>query len=90
MLSFIVKGSINMKEQIVKAHITGTIWQIEKGVGDQVEQGEPIVIIESMKMEMELESPVSGVVKQIMVTNEEMVQEGQPIAVIEVNPDETV
>jgi len=44
----------------VLAHITGTVWKVEKKVGDRVESGEPIVIIESMKMEMPVESPVAG------------------------------
>jgi acetyl-CoA carboxylase biotin carboxyl carrier protein len=47
----------------VEAHITGTVWKISVEVGDSVEEGDPVVILESMKMEMPVEAEDSGVVK---------------------------
>ena len=41
----------------VPAHITGTVWKIEKKVGDEVKAGDVLVILESMKMEMPVEAP---------------------------------
>ena len=41
----------------VKAHITGTVWKIEVKVGDAVAEGQTVVVLESMKMEMPVESP---------------------------------
>ena len=51
----------------VTAHITGTIFKIEAQVGSKVAAGDEIVILESMKMEIPLESPIDGVVKEILV-----------------------
>jgi acetyl-CoA carboxylase biotin carboxyl carrier protein len=60
----------------VQAHITGTIWKIEVEAGDSVEEGQTLVIIESMKMEMPIESPVGGTVESISVTEGQPVEEG--------------
>ena len=51
----------------VEAHITGTVWKIEVEVGDSVEEGDTVVILESMKMEMPVEAEDPGVVKEILV-----------------------
>ena len=67
----------------VLAHITGTVWKIEKRVGDRVDSGEPIVIIESMKMEMPVESPVAGTVVEIRVAEKQPVEEGAVVAVVD-------
>ena len=67
----------------VLAHITGTVWKIEKRVGDRVDSGEPIVIIESMKMEMPVESPVAGTVTEIRVAEKQPVEEGAVVAVVD-------
>jgi acetyl-CoA carboxylase biotin carboxyl carrier protein len=40
----------------VEAHITGTVWKIEVAVGDSVDEGDTVVILESMKMEMPVEA----------------------------------
>jgi acetyl-CoA carboxylase biotin carboxyl carrier protein len=66
----------------VLAHITGTVWKVEKKVGDPVSEGEPIVIIESMKMEMPVESPVAGTVTEIRVVEKQPVEEGAVVAVV--------
>jgi acetyl-CoA carboxylase biotin carboxyl carrier protein len=44
----------------VEAHITGTVWKIEVEVGDTVEEGDTVVILESMKMEMPVEAVSEG------------------------------
>ena len=51
----------------VEAHITGTVWKIEVEVGDSVDEGDTVVILESMKMEMPVEAEDPGVVKEILV-----------------------
>ena len=66
----------------ITAHITGTIFRIEKQVGEQVAAGEEVVILESMKMEIPVESPISGVVTQIVVHEGEAVEEGALLAVV--------
>ena len=50
----------------VEAHITGTVWKIEVEVGDTVDEGDTVVILESMKMEMPVEAEDPGVVKEIL------------------------
>jgi acetyl-CoA carboxylase biotin carboxyl carrier protein len=67
----------------VKSEITGKVWQIEARVGQQVAEEDPIVILESMKMEIPVGAPVGGTVKQILVAEGDTVQEGQDVAILE-------
>jgi len=67
----------------VEAHITGTVWKIEVEVGDQVDEGDTVVILESMKMEMPVESEDPGVVKEIVVEEGQSVSEGDTLVVLE-------
>ncbi|RYF32342.1 MAG: biotin/lipoyl-binding protein [Comamonadaceae bacterium] len=62
--------------------VTGKVWKIEKAVGDAVAVGESVMILESMKMEIPIESPVAGVVKSIAVAEGESVNEGQVLGVV--------
>ena len=63
----------------VEAHITGTVWKIEVEVGDSVAEGDAVVILESMKMEMPVESPGEGRVQTILVKEGQPVEEGAPL-----------
>ena len=67
----------------IKAHITGTIWKIKVKVGDKVDEGDVLVIIESMKMEMPIEAMDPGTVKEIRCKEAEAVAEGQVLLVID-------
>lgn len=67
----------------IEAHITGTVWKIEVSVGDQVEEGDTIVILESMKMEMPVEAEDSGTVAEILCEEGQAVQEGDVLVVLE-------
>src|SRR5438876_256781 len=49
----------------VEAHITGTVWKIECAVGDSIEEGDTVAILESMKMEMQVEAEDAGTVGEI-------------------------
>ncbi len=66
----------------VPAHITGTVWKIEKRVGDAVVEGDILIILESMKMEMPIEAPSAGTVKELRCKETEAVAEGQVLVVI--------
>ena len=68
---------------VVEAHITGTVWKIEVEVGDQVEEGDTVVVLESMKMEMPVEAEDPGMVKEITVREGQSVSEGDPLVVLE-------
>jgi acetyl-CoA carboxylase biotin carboxyl carrier protein len=67
----------------VEAHITGTVWKIEVEVGDRIEEGDTVVVLESMKMEMPVEAEDGGVVKEILVNEGQSVSEGDPLVVLE-------
>ena len=67
----------------VKAHITGVVFQITSKVGDAVAAGDPVIVLESMKMEIPVEAPRAGAVKEIKVQEGQTVQEGDVVAVLE-------
>ena len=66
----------------VPAHITGTVWKIEKKVGDPVVTGDILIILESMKMEMPVEGPVDGTLQELRCMEAQPVNEGDILAVI--------
>ena len=68
----------------VKTEITGNVWKVVKSVGDGVEEDEPIVILESMKMEIPVSAPEDGKVAEILVEEEDTITEGSVVARIEV------
>ena len=63
----------------VEAHITGTVWKIECSVGDTIDEGDTVVILESMKMEMPVEAEEAGTVAEILCETGQPVNEGQPL-----------
>jgi acetyl-CoA carboxylase biotin carboxyl carrier protein len=67
----------------VEAQIAGSVWKIEKSVGDAVDEDEVILIIESMKMEIPVEAPCSGRLAELRVAEGDAVEEGMILAVIE-------
>jgi acetyl-CoA carboxylase biotin carboxyl carrier protein len=67
----------------VEAHITGTVWKVECEVGQEVEEGDTVVIIESMKMEMPVEAEDDGTVKEIKCEEGQSVKEGDTLVVLE-------
>jgi acetyl-CoA carboxylase biotin carboxyl carrier protein len=66
----------------VAAHITGTVWRIECAVGDMVAEGDTVVVLESMKMEMPVESEDTGTVQAIHVAEGQPVREGEPLVTL--------
>lgn len=67
----------------IKAHITGTIWKIKVEAGQSVEEGDTLVIIESMKMEMPIEAEDPGTVVEIRANEGQPVNEGDVLIVIQ-------
>jgi acetyl-CoA carboxylase biotin carboxyl carrier protein len=67
----------------VEAHITGTVWKIEVAVGDEVGEGDTVVILESMKMEMPVEAEDAGTVKEIVCAEGQSVSEGDTLVVLD-------
>ena len=68
----------------VKTEITGNVWKVLVEAGASVEEDEPIMILESMKMEIPVSAPEAGKVVEIMVEPEETITEGTVVARIEV------
>ena len=67
----------------IEAHITGTVWKIEVQLGDTVEEGDTVVILESMKMEMPIEAEDPGTVAEIRCEEGQAVSEGDTLVVLE-------
>ena len=67
----------------VEAHITGTVWKIECEIGQSISEGDTLVILESMKMEMPVEAEDEGVVKEIRCEEGQSVAEGDTLVVLE-------
>lgn len=68
----------------LKTDITGSVWKVVKAVGDRVEEDEPLLIMESMKMEIPVTSPEAGVVTEILVKEGDTVGDGTVVARVEV------
>jgi acetyl-CoA carboxylase biotin carboxyl carrier protein len=66
----------------IEAHITGTVWKVEVQVGDRVEEGDTVVILESMKMEMPVEAEEDGEVREVLVEEGQAVAEGDPLVIL--------
>jgi acetyl-CoA carboxylase biotin carboxyl carrier protein len=67
----------------VRAEITANVWQVRVEVGQQVEVGDEIVILESMKMEIPVVAPIAGKVTEVAVEEATQIQEGDLVAVID-------
>ena len=67
----------------IEAHITGTVWKIECQVGDTIAEGDTVVILESMKMEMPVEAEDEGTVAEIRCEEGQSVSEGDVLVVLE-------
>lgn len=97
-LTFLAKGSVEFSQVIskpeaksevtltegtpIKAPMRGTIVKILVKIGDKVKRGDPVVVLEAMKMENLIESHVSGVVKQIVTSVGSTVATGDPLIIV--------
>lgn len=71
-----------MAEEI-RAEMVANVWKVVATAGDQVADGDTLVILESMKMEIPVVAESAGTVGQLAVNEGDVVQEGDLIAVIE-------
>jgi len=67
----------------VRSEISGKVNAVEVSVGDWVEEDDPLVILDSMKMLIPLAAPAGGTVTEILVEVGDRVAEGQEVAAIE-------
>lgn len=71
-----------MAEEI-RAEMVANVWKVVAATGDTVSEGDTLVILESMKMEIPVVAEADGVVRQLAVNEGDVVQEGDLIATIE-------
>lgn len=64
----------------VRTELTASVFKVEVAVGDVVEEGQPLVVLESMKMEIPVVATRGGTVQELLVSKGEMVEEGAVIA----------
>ena len=67
----------------VKAEISANVWQVPAEAGMTVGEGDELIILESMKMEIPVEAPVAGTVAEVRVKPEDQVAEGDTLVVID-------
>jgi len=73
---------LDSEEEVVESIMSGNIWKIEVQVGDEVKAGEVLVILESMKMEVDIEAQISGTVSRILYKEGDNIQSGDVLVVI--------
>lgn len=69
----------------VTCEITAVVWKVEKSIGETVEEGDIIMVLESMKMEIPVEAPATGRITELLASDGESVSEGDVLARIEAN-----
>ena len=67
----------------VRSEIAGSVWKIEVAIGDSVAEDHPLIVLESMKMEIPLLSPRAGVVREILVAEGDPIGEGDVAVILE-------
>ncbi len=67
----------------IEAHITGNVWKVAVAIGDEVSDGDTVVILESMKMEIPVEAEDDGTVKEIRCEEGQSVSEGDVLVVLD-------
>jgi len=69
----------------VATPVAGNVWKVPARIGDRVEKGAPLIIVESMKMEISVDAPVAGRVLQIFCREGGQVTAGQDLIVLELD-----
>ena len=72
-----------MPQEIVEIPITGKVISVGVKEGDQVKEGDVLCILESMKMENPILSPVDGTVSKVGIAADQVVNPGETVAVID-------
>lgn len=72
-----------MAEEKINSEITGTVWKIERAIGDALDEEDVIMILESMKMEIPVLAPRSGTLTAVHVEEGANITEGQLVATME-------
>jgi acetyl-CoA carboxylase biotin carboxyl carrier protein len=68
---------------IVTSEVAGSVWKIDRMAGQMVAEGEVLMILESMKMEIPVEAPIAGRITAVLVIEGQTIVDGQPLASIQ-------
>lgn len=71
-----------MKDISIASEVTGSVWKILVAPGDKVVADQPLAVVESMKMEIEVLAPADGEVVSVLVQERDMVEEDQALLVL--------
>lgn len=69
----------------VDAQVSGSTWDVAVEVGQEVDEGQTLVVLEAMKMEYNINAPTKGTVKSIKVMKSDLVTQGDTLVVLEIN-----
>lgn len=72
-----------MERLNIESEVTGNVWKVETSIGASVAEGDVLLVLESMKMEIPVEAPAAGTVAELLVREEDAVTEDQLLAVLE-------
>lgn len=72
-----------MAEVKIKSEVAGRVCSIVSETGASVGNGDDVLFVEAMKMEIPVASPAAGTLKEILVKVDDMIAEGQVVAVLE-------
>jgi acetyl-CoA carboxylase biotin carboxyl carrier protein len=67
----------------IRSEVTGTVWKILVNEGDRVAEEDPLMILESMKMEIAVESTADGIVSSIVVKENDAISAGDLACIID-------
>ncbi len=66
----------------IESQVSGNVWKGERQAGASLADGDTILIIESMKMEIPVDAPAAGTLRELLVAEGDAVTEGQVLAVV--------
>ncbi len=67
----------------ISEHVHGVVWKLEVNVGDRIEPGQTLLVLESMKMEIHVDSEVAGTVARVLCKEDDQVKPGQTLIVLD-------
>ena len=78
-------SNLVVDELKLETPVQGTVWKVLLKAGQTVKEGETVLVVESMKMEIPVDSPSSGVLRKILVVEGDQVEQDSVVAVIDIS-----
>ena len=67
----------------IRSEVTGSVWKVEVTVGQTVAEGDTLIVVESMKMEIPVTAPAAGVIREVMVLEGDAVADDQVLVLLD-------